>query len=116
MDILSSVHHVNVIQYLVLLDKEFELNSDFIFNQFNKLIKDKRNQLDAYSLFLKRINILHDWERKIANINDRMIHTIESFIPIICIDYYPLYIDQVKNIYAIHTFKFEDVKQLYVDL
>lgn len=116
MDILRAVHHVNVVHYLVLLGKEFEFNSNFIFNQFNKLIKNKRPQLDAYALFLKRINTLHDWELKIANINDRMIHSIESFIPIIGIEYYPLNIDEVKNIYAINTFRFEDVKQLYVDL
>lgn len=116
MDILRAVHHVNIIQYLVLLGEEFEINSNFIFCQFEKLIKDKRTQLDAYGLFLKRINVLHDWELKIANINDRMIHAIESFIPIIGIEYYPLNIDEVKNIYAINTFRFEDVKQLYVDL
>lgn len=116
MDILRAVHHVNIIQYLVLLDKEFELNSNFIYNQFNNLIRDKRSKLDAYGLFLKRINVLQDWERKIANINDRMMRIIESFIPIIGIDYYPLDIEQIKDSFAINTFKFEDVKQLYVDL
>lgn len=116
MDILRAVNHANAIQYLVLLGEEFEDDSDFIFKQFNKLIKEKRTQLDAYGLFLNRIDVLHDWELKISNINDRMIHAIESFIPIIGIEYYPLSIEEVKNIYAINTFRFEDVKQLYVDL
>ena len=116
LDIMRVVHNVNTIQYIVLLNKEFEKNSTYIFEQFNKLIKEKRTEVDAYSMFLNRMNILKEWEQKIFKINDKMMHTIESFIPIIGIDYYPQAIEEIKDKYAINTFKFEDVKQLYVDL
>lgn len=116
MDKLRAVHHVNILQYMVLLGEEFELNSNLIYQQFNNLINDKRAQLDAYGMFLKRINVLHDWEQKIVDINNRMMNMIESFIPIIGIDYYSLEIKQIKDFFAINTFKFEAVKELYVDL
>jgi hypothetical protein len=113
-DIFKSVAKINQFQFLNSKESDAVMK---ITSLYHKAVSEKRTELENYLSFLKKLNYLEKWKRRIYNLCDTVYDKIDLLIPIISVDFYKG--DKEKMLdgsFAITTTSFEDIKQLYVDL
>ncbi len=114
MDIFRSVAKINQIQFLNSKESDAVMK---IMSLYQKAVSERRTELERYISFLKKLNRLERWKKRIYNLCDTVYEKIDLLIPIISIDFYKGDKEEMLDgRFAITTTSFEDIKQLYVDL
>lgn len=113
-DIFKAVAKINQFQFLN--SKESDAVKKII-SLYQKAVSEKRPELEKYLFFLKKLNCLERWKKRIYNLSDTVYEKIDLLIPIISVDFYKGDKEEMLDgKFAITTTSFEDIKQLYVDL
>lgn len=114
MDIFISVSKINQIQFLNLKESDAVMK---IMSLYQNAVSERRTELERYISFLKKLNRLERWKKRIYNLCDTVYEKIDLLIPIISVDFYKGDKEEMLDgRFAITTTSFEDIKQLYVDL
>lgn len=114
MDIFRSVAKINQFQFLNSKESDAVMK---IMSLYQKAVSERRTELERYISFLKKLNRLERWKKRIYNLCDTVYEKIDLLIPIISVDFYKGDKEEMLDgRFAITTTSFEDIKQLYVDL
>lgn len=110
-DYLRAMTMINQLQFL-----GYDEHTSRVTSLFLKTVKMYPKECNSYFDFIKSINRLDKWKKRIVNICRSIYEKIDYIMPVVSIDYAYNQEEYLNGNYTLTTTSFEEIKTLYQDL